>query len=604
MLSLTRAIPPTRRVQLVATTLAFLGSLLAVTTIVDSLQPSITRATYTIEGKAPLAFTPPIYLPSDGEKIRVDLTVHVPPNSLSTQYDVYADDCVQAVTVDGNKVENKEGQNFPFCDGVPHRLALALATGDHQVVIDVADYGGAGGFDFHVARTDKLSLAWWLTLAVFTALYLLAILEIMPIAASKIASAFAIVGAILIRILYSNTTPFFMRSHEWSKHLEYIQYMHDHLRMPAASAGWEFHQPPLYYAIGAAWWKVVDFFGRPNYAVYLDFRTFALLISIASALCLFWMGRKIFANRTEATLFGLLGALLPGFVFFSSQISNDTLGAFLSLLVVALLLQWWKKPTVKLWYIIVVTFSLSVLTKISALMLVPMLFICFEVKRKHMHQHWKHLFASAGIFLIMVGWLPVVRLALEEDTTRTMKLGNQGMDPANAVIATPVTLVAFNPARVLAAPYVQPVGDNVEKNYFLEYFYKSAFFGEYGFRDDFKTLSFTILLFGMALVLFGLFGIHADVSEPSSFAIPMSILAGSVLAGAALYRTLFPFAPNQDFRFSVIFIVPAAYYMLRGVQAASPTWKRLGYSCMWGILFLEFLFLLRLPLQILAAKQG
>jgi len=604
MSSFNRAIPQARRVQLVAITLAFVGAILAVTTIVDSLQPSITRATYAIEGKQPIAFTPPIYLLSDAQNIRVELSVHVPRNSLSTQYDIYADDCVQSVMVDGNTVQNKEGQNFPFCDGIHHRLALDLATGEHQIVVDIADFGGASGFDFHVARTDKLTLGWWLTMAVFLALYLLAILEVMPIKASTLVAGFSLLGAIVIRILYSNTTPFFVRSHEWSKHLEYIQYIHDHLRMPAASAGWEFHQQPFYYAIGAAWWKFADLFARPEYAVYLDFRTLALLISVASTVCLFWIGRTIFASRTHATLFGLLGAMLPGFVFFSSQISNDTLGSLMSFLVVALLLTWWKKPGVRLWYVIIVVFSLAVLTKISALILIPMLAICFEAKRRTIHKHWKHIFASAGVFLLCVGWLPIVRLGMESDTTRTMKLGNEGMDPANAIVATPVTLVAFNPARVLSAPYVQPVGDNVEKNYFLEYFYKSAFFGEYGFRDSFHTLSFTLLLFGMVLLLIGLYGVHADVGAPSEYAIPMAILAVSLLAGASLYRTLFPFAPNQDFRFSVLFIVPAAYYVLRGVQAASPTWKRFGYSCMWGIIFLEFLFLIRLPLQVLAAKQG
>jgi hypothetical protein len=80
--------------------------------------------------------------------------------------------------------------------------------------------------------------------------------------------------------------------------------------------------------------------------------------------------------------------------------------------------------------------------------------------------------------------------------------------------------------------------------------------------------AFTLLLFGMVLLLIGLYGVHADVGAPSEYAIPMAILAVSLLAGASLYRTLFPFAPNQDFRFSVLFIVPAAYYVLRGVQAA------------------------------------
>jgi hypothetical protein len=70
-----------------------------------------------------------------------------------------------------------------------------------------------------------------------------------------------------------------------------------------------------------------------------------------------------------------------------------------------------------------------------------------------------------------------------------------------------------------------------------------------------------------------LIGLLVDLRRRFMTLLPFHIATFGMCVGAFLYPYFFAFAPNQDFRFSVILIVPAAYYCVRGIETM-PVWLR------------------------------
>src|SRR3989344_5391513 len=66
------------------------------------------------------------------------------------------------------------------------------------------------------------------------------------------------VGGVLLRTFYTLQTHFSERGPDWLGHLQYIQYVSEHWRIPPWEMGWEAYQPPFYYFVGAIWLRLAD----------------------------------------------------------------------------------------------------------------------------------------------------------------------------------------------------------------------------------------------------------------------------------------------------------------------------------------------------------
>ena len=63
------------------------------------------------------------------------------------------------------------------------------------------------------------------------------------------------------------------------------------------------------------------------------------------------------------------------------------------------------------------------------------------------------------------------------------------------------------------------------------------------------------------------YGLFSGIRRKSIYALPMLCTLGFLLLAALLYRYFFPFAPNQDFRQSVLLLFPIAYFIAQGCQS-------------------------------------
>ena len=103
-------------------------------------------------------------------------------------------------------------------------------------------------------------------------------------------------------------------------HVFYIEYLYKNKELPPPRLNWETHQPPLYYAIGAALMAITKTWKTAQYI-----NIFVLWAIIAMVGLGLW---RIFKN-IDQTLIGMLALdALPMLNIFPAMITNELLNTF------------------------------------------------------------------------------------------------------------------------------------------------------------------------------------------------------------------------------------------------------------------------------------
>lgn len=552
-------------------------------------RPRVTGVTYSrsadgerIDGRLPL------FLDSDGPDIRATITMRfsfVHP----VMFRVKPDDCIRSLEINGVRVDPGIATYCDYGSGRDLDLSPYLRWGENTFDIHVFDEGGGkGGIDIAPSAIDPLVFGVKASFAVLLAwLAYLAVLS-RPLR-SRPELSIPIAFGVVERVLYAIVFDQHVRGHDTAGHEEYVRYVADTLRMPHAQTGWEFHQAPLYYFVTGSWMRFSEFLGFSDSVAMAQVRSFSFLCSIASVALCAWIMSMLLSKKKERTVAvaaGMLAVSLPSFVFVASRIGNDALYQPLALALFAFLLRWWKHGHTKDWYIACCFFAAAFLAKVSALAFAPAMFLLFFARPRGFR--WRAMLRTATWSCLLVaaiaGWYPVARL-LEPETSKTFSLGNDGMNGDLALDNSIANFATFNPVMVLRVPYNDPWKDEARRAYYWEYFYRSAFFGEFGFDQRLRGLSVAMLFLGFGALLLAIFGAARDARTSFGAFLPAGLFAIAMFASSLLYRVNFGYSANQDFRFVVILIVPMAYFAARGAlhagrhEKAATAWL-LSFGCL------------------------
>ena len=403
-----------------------------------------------------------------------------------------------------------------------------------------------------------------------------------------------------VRALYLLITPFYLRSYDGSWHIRYVEYVATHWTIPPAAASWEFHQPPLYYFLAAAWARFQTLMLSPSRStMIMHLQVLSFVFAAAAFIAAISIGERLFPPATQRrafTLYVLLLALFPGLVFFTSRISNDTLSLALSLVFVALLLAWWAKDSRRGWTAVSIASASVLLTKESGLLLLALLFLLL-LSRGDLP--WRRKLARAGaaigIVAILFGWYPLLRFVAEHDFRQTITLGNSMMNPRLIMGNHLADYLTFNPAAMLRLPFNDTWWDVARRRNFWEFFFRSAFFGEFSFEKQ-RRIAVAILLCGLLALPLLARGMWRAVRERHVYATPLLLTTFLLLAAALAYRWLHPASPNQDFRFSVLLCIPLAFFAVYGALAPPRWWRAAALGVLGASLALWLLFFLSLAI--------
>ncbi|OIO16688.1 hypothetical protein AUJ29_02470 [Candidatus Kuenenbacteria bacterium CG1_02_38_13] len=178
-------------------------------------------------------------------------------------------------------------------------------------------------------------------------------------------------------------------------HLDYINYVKTHWSVPMADQGWEMFQPPLYY------------FASALFSLILNPQLLGLVVWLTLVLITYFFINRLY-HKIDLSLAGvLIVGLLPVNIYLMPTISNELFSALITavFLIVYYLNFHHEKISYKKTIIIGVILGLCLLTKTTALLLIPAIIIdLMFLNRIRFIIKLKSLLIILCIAYIISGW--------------------------------------------------------------------------------------------------------------------------------------------------------------------------------------------------------
>jgi hypothetical protein len=179
--------------------------------------------------------------------------------------------------------------------------------------------------------------------------------------------------------------------------------------------------------------------------------------------------------------------------------------------------------------------------------------------------------ASLGLTLVIcgfiAGWYYLPR-ALHAGEVDTYVVGNlHSLNHRARIDHVFIKSLIFNPFKIVRYPFAETWGPR--NDYFLEVFFKTMLLGEWIKGAAYKWLARWMVLTALALIPLFAFGLWQTVKRRATGEEPLLATLAGVLIAQWLFLQLAPYLSTQDFRFSVILLVPLVYFFLAGVCASS-----------------------------------
>lgn len=537
-----------------------------------SLVPDFRDTTLQFEGKEAEEASLPLNVETNGSPFRLSTTLVRTSPLQASVLRIRTDNCLHSIRINarnflipGGKICGQAGRIVD--------LAPLLEYGSNSIDFALTSLKGRATLSLSLTRRDPSVAFHRLLILLVLALLFLRLVLRSPSLFLKMGWSIFGFGTIL-RSFYMFATVYNVRSYDANAHLAYVRYVLDHWSIPAAGSAWEYHQAPLYYFVAAIWKNILSVLTYFPVQSQEEYQMLALVLSVATLAAGMWAAYQLYPKNTLSfSLFSLLLATAPALVFFSSRISNDVLYTFFAFLFVALLLRFLRTGRVRDWFSMSVVIALGFLSKANAALFFPIAAIASQwnfppfIKKR---LSGNLLLLSFGLIGMLTGWLVYLRLFIEEKTTKTLSFGHYGMNkhliiPENQHFWNYVT---FDPLQVLLHPFNNNWTFLSRREYFFEYFYRSAFFGEFQFPEVPSWLTYSLLVLGLPLITIVLLRVYAELRRPTVFTVSMILLLLTLTTANLLFRYKFGCACDQDFRFAVLLLVPLSYFIVNAVTAA------------------------------------
>lgn len=493
-------------------------------------------------------------------------------------FQIIADDCVERLSINGQEVGTGV---IPFCDlnrGRTLNFSSILHSGPNAILMTIQNVGGPASYIWRIAWWDPLLLSLRILLLLGLATGAILLARGLRIAKWQYGFFGVFSFGLLLRLLYIFATPYQTRAYDADGHLEYIQYVAAHLGLPPIRDGWEFYQAPLYYVVTGLWYRIGSIIGRAVPALIRDMQWIAFLAAALSLAGMAWIAVQLFSRKERVERLLFLGTLvaLPSIAFLAARVNNDVFLFPLEVFCLAFLLRWWQTGRWRHWWSALLFLILSILTKTNGLLLVPVVFLLLLLKPRLAFKT-KVTSGILSLALLVLGTIGIFTAREGASLNQPLVVNTGNLSSALFVNNTVETFTEFNPLRMIVQPYNNPWDDAFGRQYFWEYFFKSAFFGEFDLGTALKPLASAVIVCGVLGLLYALFGAVQCIRKDFWRTLPMTLTAGFLLLGHALHRAVTPHSCAQDFRFSLLASIPVLFFLVAGLRfIRSPFWKSFG----------------------------
>jgi hypothetical protein len=514
-----------------------------------------------------------------------------------TIFSFYPQDALWTIRVNGHVIKAKSlPLSVTHHEGRSINLAPFLHQGTNEIELDMESFWGESSLNIYISPWDKYSvvIAFLTLIAAGTTGAFFCFLFRITIRGWEVA---ILAVGFLIRMFYFMGTPYPIRSYDWWGHVAYLDFVVEHLHLPDAHANWEAYQPPLYYLLVGGLTKLFFFCGMAEDQRYALWQAFSLVCSTGVLIVGLWIGRIIYEREIPNRLY-LLAVLgvAPALAFNSSRISNDVLLNLLSFLWFGFLLQFWKKPDRRTWFGLSLILGLALLTKASALVLIPISVLCLILSPAFTIRSKAFLALSfAGVLLGIAGWYYLPR-AFHETGVGNYVVGNLPiLNPRAHIEGMLGKSLIFNPFKIVRYPFAEPWGPHHE--YFLEVFFKTIFLGEWINGPSYRWMARGFMLAALLLIPVFLTGVYRSIKSRRMDSLPLLITLGAVFSAHWCFVQMAPFISSQDFRYSVILLVPMVYFFLQGASVLPAKWCQVSHFLLQLVILNCGIYLLELALE-------
>ncbi len=202
---------------------------------------------------------------------------------------------------------------------------------------------------------------------------------------------------VLIRIIVFINLPEGLGFDE-NSHYAYVRFIAENWSFPKATEGTAFYHPPLFHILGAFIYLLASVLGIGD--AFFIVRFISTLFGILTLPIVYLAAREIFPENKRVHVLSLaIASFLPIHSLTSGMIGNDAIVSFFVSLTVYLLLKYENEATLRNAALIGITTAFSMLSKYNGLVLLPVVFIYFTLRRK-----WEHLAVAALLTMSLGGW--------------------------------------------------------------------------------------------------------------------------------------------------------------------------------------------------------
>lgn len=232
-----------------------------------------------------------------------------------------------------------------------------------------------------------------------------------------------IFAGFLVRIFYAMMTDGLLFQNDITAfhvdcqgHLGYICHLYTNGRLPDVNpmTAFEFCQPPLYYAVSAVFLRVYGLLGLLPEIIWGVDETLQILPMMYSMMTLVFIdkiGKQIKLSPEGRLTAVCFAGFLPYSVMMSGALNNDTLATLLMVMSIYYTLRWYEKPDVKGIVIMAVCIGAAMMTKLSAVVIVPAMAVMMLYRVWKDREKWAvylKQFICFGVVALPLGlWYPV-----------------------------------------------------------------------------------------------------------------------------------------------------------------------------------------------------
>lgn len=378
---------------------------------------------------------------------------------------------------------------------------------------------------------------------------------------------------IVLRISYSLYTPYHVRQHDvglvgfGNCHTGYIEYIANNLSLPQTNAPWQFYHPPLHHIIAGFFMYIQNLFGVSAETAMENIQLVTTFYSVSTMFVSFAILQEL-NLRKNALVFSLaIICLHPTFYLIGGNVNNDMLMLLLSLCTILYLIKWYKEPNIKNILGVAFSLGLSMMAKLSGLLLAPCIAFIFIIKLLERKAEIKQLvtqYIIFGMVSVPLGiWYPMRNLILfNQPLGYVPNIGPEsGQYIAQYSIAQRLWQIPINQLSTPFQIWDNEFGYNIPLSLF-----KTALFGE----KDLGSLTFAqIALFASAILALAAFVSMAyylvinKKHRKSKLNWAMGIIWLTLMISYINFCFAYPNICSQDFRYIVPTLIVSAYFLGR-----------------------------------------